>query len=85
MLIDSMTQRGYGMLLLWPNFPGTGLAMRPLRMSAADVEKKIDSRPMQGLALLAHKERFAGRLHPRALPEPCVDCFQFIAAQRMRR
>src|SRR6516164_3472119 len=38
MLIDSMTQRDYRMLLLWPNFPGAGLAMRPLRMNATLLE-----------------------------------------------
>jgi hypothetical protein len=51
---------------------------------AARIQQQVDGRAMQRLALLADKERLAARFHAGALPEPSPDCFQFIAAQRLR-
>jgi len=40
----------------------------------------VDSRAVQGRALLANEERLAGRLHAGALLEPSADCPELVAA-----
>jgi hypothetical protein len=48
---------------------------------AARIQNQIDSRAVQRLALLADKERPAGRFHPDALLEPCADGLELVATQ----
>jgi hypothetical protein len=49
------------------------------------LQSKVDGGSVQRLALLADKERLAGRLHPGAFLQPCADGPQLVTAQRVRR
>jgi hypothetical protein len=51
---------------------------------AARIEKQINGRTVQRLALLTNKKRLAGRPHPGSLLEPCADGLELVAAQRLR-
>ena len=41
---------------------------------------QVDGRAVQRLALLAYKERLAGRFHPGTFFQPCADGPQLVAA-----
>jgi hypothetical protein len=45
------------------------------------MQEKIDRRAVQRLGLFADKKCPAGRLHPGAVFQPCVDSTLLIAAQ----
>ncbi len=51
---------------------------------AVFADGKPDVAPVEGLALLADKERLAGRLHPRTLGKPRPDGAQFVGAHGVR-
>jgi hypothetical protein len=55
------------------------------RGGAVFLQEKIDGRAVQRLTLLADKEGFAGRPHPRAFFQPCADGSLLIAAWGLRR
>ena len=43
-------------------------------------DRKPGGAPIEGLALLAHKKRPAGRFHARAFGKPCLDDAQLVDA-----
>jgi hypothetical protein len=47
---------------------------------AVFLQEQVDGRAVQRLALLAHKKRLAGRLHPGAFFQPCADSPQLVGA-----